>query len=237
MIETRNIQQMAMKWLPPVAGVLLIVMFVSLANWQLDRAEEKETTAALFDENATPVELASVAEPLRFQPVTTRGRYLPEQQFLIDNIVINGRVGYYVVTPFEQAGGGEVMLVNRGWIEKSRSGTTLPAIAVGDEVRNLTARVGRLPRVALRPDRAVRPGQNWPKVAVYPEISDLSSELGRPVSETVLLLGPEASDGYLRSWRPPEKGSMMHYGYAFQWSALALTVLVILVYQLRKKFR
>lgn len=226
-----------MKWLPPVAGVLLIVMFVSLANWQLDRAEEKEATAALFDENATPVELASVTEPLRFQPVTTRGRYLPEQQFLIDNIVNNGRVGYYVVTPFEVAGGDQVVLVNRGWLAKPRNSDELPAISVGSEIRDLSARVGRLPRVALRPDRAVRANQSWPKVAVYPEISDLASELGRPVSEMILLLAPEASDGYGRSWRPPEKGSMMHYGYAFQWSALALTVLVILVYQLRKKFR
>ncbi len=226
-----------MKWLPPVAGVLLIVMFISLANWQLERAEEKEATAALFDASAAPVELASVAEPVRFQKVATRGRYLPERQFLIDNIVINGRVGYYVITPFAMAGEAELVLVNRGWIAKSRGDSALPEIAVSDEVRSLTARVGRLPRVALRPDRAVRPGQAWPKVAVYPELSDLAAELGQSVSKTVLLLSPDASDGYARSWRPAEKGSMMHYGYAFQWSALALTVLVILVYQLRKKLR
>ena len=169
--------------------------------------------------------------------MTTSGRYLSEQQFLIDNIVINGRVGYFVITPLELSGSNEVVLVNRGWIARSRENDVLPAIAVSTEVRDITARIGRLPRVALRPERAVRSGQDWPKVAVYPQLADLAAELGRPVAGTVLLLAPEADAGYLRNWRPPEKGSMMHYGYAFQWSALALTVLVILIYQLRKKFR
>ncbi len=33
-------------------------------------------------------------------------------------------------------------------------------------------------------------------------------------------------DGLAREWDPPNVGVDMHYGYAFQWFALALTILV-----------
>ena len=45
----------------------------------------------------------------------------------------------------------------------------------------------------------------------------------------MLLLAPEASDGYLRDWSqddrrfPPQR----HYGYAAQWFAFAATLLAI----------
>ena len=34
-------------------------------------------------------------------------------------------------------------------------------------------------------------------------------------------------DGLAREWDPPDLGIDKHYGYAFQWFALAVTILVI----------
>lgn len=224
------------RWLPPVAGVVLIVLFLSLAAWQLERAGEKEALTDLFDESAPYEHLRLGGGQPLYQRVSVRGRYLGDRQFLIDNIVRSSRVGYYVVTPLEVAPGEPLLLVNRGWIPKpDRAGT--PAIAVGGEPREVRGRIGRLPRVALRPGEAIEPGQEWPRVAVYPRPNDIADSLGRELAEPVLLLSPAAEDGFARQWEPDRKGPMMHYGYAFQWSALAVAVAVVLGWQLKKRRR
>lgn len=223
------------RWLPPLAGLALIVLFASLAKWQLDRAAEKEALAALFATEADAVPLAGLDDPQLYRPVTARGRYLPDRQILIDNIVRDARVGVYVVTPFATDRAG-LLLVNRGWLPKPAGGE-LPDVAVGGDFREIRARVGRLPRVALPPEQSFSGSEDWPRVAVYPDLADVARELGRDVAEPVLLLAPEMADGYRRDWQPAVSGPSTHYGYAFQWSALAVTVAVILGWQLRRRFR
>ena len=222
-------------WLPPLAGVTLIALFVSLALWQLERAGEKEALLALFDTEAAAVPLATVTAPALYQPLSAEGRYLPGRQVLVDNIIREGRVGWYVLTPFES--GGRLYLVNRGGIGRQPGQSALPDVDVGGGARRIEARAGRLPRVALRPEQAFSDEAGWPRVAVYPELADVERVLDRPLEDTVLLLAPAEPDGFHRDWRPPGRGPSVNYGYAFQWAALALTVLVILAWQMKKRFR
>ncbi len=232
----RDFKQFVTSWLPPLAGIVLIALFVSLAFWQLERAAEKEALAELFEADTTPQPLAETPQPVLFQPLTANGRYLSDEQVLIDNIIRGGRVGFYVITPFETRN-GRLLLVNRGWIPKEGYGEERPALAVGMEPRTITARAGRLPRVALPPESPISDPEARPLVAVFPETGDIAAALGRDIDELVLLLAPDQPDGFWRDWRPPARGSSTHYGYAFQWFALAVTVLVILVWQVRKRIR
>ncbi|MBT8084669.1 MAG: SURF1 family protein [Woeseia sp.] len=232
-----DFKQFVTTWLPPLAGVGLIAMFISLASWQLDRAAQKEALVALFSDSAAPQRLSEIAIPQLFQPVLVSGEYLPERQVLIDNIINNGRVGYNVITPFKSEPAGEVLLVNRGWLAKETAGDSLPPIAVDTGRRTIAARVGRLPRVAVRPGAAFAETEGWPRVAVYPRLEDVASVTGFAIQPPVLLLSAAADDGFVRDWQPAQQGPMKHYGYAFQWSALALTVLVVLLWQLGKRVR
>ena len=237
MSAVTEIKPYLLRWLPPLAGAGLIWLFLSLASWQLDRAAEKEALAALFDDTARATDYDPQGAYELYQPVRAAGRYRGERQFLIDNIVRNARLGYYVITPFETAPGEALVLVNRGWVARPQDARSLPDIAVGGDYRRIAARIGRLPRVAIRPGTAIEAGQDWPRVAVYPDTADIAASLGRQVDDRVLLLAPQADDGFLRQWQPRQNGAMMHYGYAFQWSAMALAVLLILAWQLRKSRR
>lgn len=237
MTHDSDFKQVVTTWLPPLAGVALFVLFLFLASWQLDRAAEKEELSALFTDAAPVARLDEISEPLLYQPVTVTGHYLPTRQVLLDNIIQGGQLGYYVVTPFVAEPDGRVLLVNRGWLPRNADEGGLPEIDVGAERREIAARIGRLPRVALRSEQPFAAGEDWPRIAVYPDVDDISAAIAREVSEPVLLLSPDAPDGFLRSWQPAVKGPMMHYGYAFQWSALALTVLIILGWQTRKRMR
>jgi surfeit locus 1 family protein len=66
-------------------------------------------------------------------------------------------------------------------------------------------------------------------------LEDVAAQLGRDVLPYALLLDAQADDGFMRDWMPNLAGPMTHYGYAFQWFALSLTVVAISVWQLRKK--
>jgi len=224
------------RFVPPLAGLIFIVLFSWLGFWQLDRAQQKNDLVALFEDDAPYSRLRNDMPVEVFQRIESRGRYQGDRQILIDNIVVNGQVGYYVTTSFQFAPDAPLLLVNRGWVGKNQR-NTLPDIDLVDEFINVRGRVGRLPRVGIRPGEAFEGDDNWPRVAVYPTLDEISHELGAELLPFVLLLSPTADHGFLRRWQPPQSGPMMHYGYAFQWFVLALAVLVMLAWNMRKKRR
>ena len=235
MNEAVKKNELLVRIVPPLAAVLLIGVFALLGNWQLNRAAEKVALAAMFESEAPYTQISGVEEVANFERIEVRGRFLPQRQVLIDNIIRNARVGYFVITALEYDAGQPLLIVNRGWIEKPRDRGPLADIDVGDGWRTLKGRAGHLPRVGIRSDEPFAGGDEWPRVAVYPMLEDVSAQLGRDVLPYALLLDAQADDGFMRDWMPNQAGPMTHYGYAFQWFALSLTVVAISVWQLRKK--
>lgn len=214
--------------LPTLAAALLFPVLVWLGLWQLDRAGEKRALSSAFERGAgTPLALEEAAAADLYRRVRAGGRYDSERQFLIDNMVHQGRNGFYVLTPLAPAGGGPALLVNRGWVPQDPARRRLPEVAVAETPRELDGRVGKLPAAGLRLGEAQREAASWPNVRQFPEISELEQALGTKLRPWVLLLDPAAPDGYLREWRPPALGPERHLGYALQWFALAATLLVI----------
>lgn len=228
------------RYVPPVAGLVFILLFSWAGVWQLDRAQQKNELVALFEDNAPYSRLHNDMPVEIFQRIESLGQYKSARQVLIDNIVMAGRVGYYVITSFQLAPDAPLLIVNRGWIAKEQL-NTLPDIGVTDEFITVRGRVGRLPRVGIRPGEAFEGRgagvDSWPRVAVYPTLDELAQELDAELVPFVLLLSPDADDGYARQWQPPQSGPMMHYGYAFQWFVMALAVFGLLVWNFRKKQR
>ncbi len=57
-----------------------------------------------------------------------------------------------------------------------------------------------------------------------------------PLQPVVIQQESPLDDGLAREWDPPNLGVDMHYGYAFQWLALAVTILVFyLVTHVRRR--
>jgi surfeit locus 1 family protein len=220
---------------PPVAAVSLIILFASLGFWQLDRAAGKASLQRLFAAEAAYTPLSDGMSVQDYQRISTSGRFLDDQQFLIDNMVLNGRLGFFIITPFEYANDKPLLIVNRGWIAAApdRSLPMLMPLPAADT--EIQGRVGHLPRVGIRSRDAVAGTSGWPKLATYPELSDLSRALGRDLLPFVLLLDPHDGDELIRQWQPPGRGPAMHYGYAFQWFAMSAAVLGILIWQFLKR--
>jgi surfeit locus 1 family protein len=63
-------------------------------------------------------------------------------------------------------------------------------------------------------------------VQSHPRLATLAGALGQPLYARLVLLDAGAADGYLREWRPAGFAPERHVGYALQWYALALTLVV-----------
>lgn len=236
MIDLSKMHPLARRFVPPIAAFLALALFVNLGMWQLDRAAEKEAIAAMFEDDAPYERLSDTDEPELYTPVRVQGRYLP-QTVLIDNIVKSNQLGYYVISPVEVRRGEPLLLVNRGFLSRQQLEED-PALLDADSERGeLRGRVGRLPRVGVRPGEGFE-GQadaDWPKVAVYPTADEVAAQLESDVRPYVLLLAPEAANGFVRDWRPPASGASTHYGYAFQWFAMAAAVIAISAWHWRRR--
>src|SRR5690606_29634621 len=149
-------------FLPPLAGIALVVLFVNLGVWQLERAEEKRAIDAAFTDSGDNVVVNDVAGDsgarigedgfALYQRLSASGRYLADRQFLIDNMILDGRVGYFVVTPLELAREEPLLLVNRGWLPKTSAADVTSAIEIDDAAgeATITGKAGNLPRVGIR---------------------------------------------------------------------------------------
>ena len=222
------------KFVPPVAGLVFLALFVSLAFWQLDRATEKKTLIDLFDNNAPYATTFKFESLTEFDRIQVDGRFLGDRQVLIDNIALDSRQGYYVITPFRTGTNNGFLLVNRGWISKDGFKGGAPLLNVDESRRTVRGLVGHLPRAGIRTGEPFEGSTDWPKVAVYPNLHEIATELEETVLPVVLLMSSDEDGGFARRWQPNIRGPMVHYGYAFQWFAMAAVVLAILIWHLQK---
>ena len=226
-------------WLPFVVGGLLVVQFAGLGVWQISRGLEKAAAQDAFANAGSFARFNDGMEVRSYQPLKATGRYLVHRQFLLDNIILNSRYGYYVLTPLELGEGQPLLMVNRGWIEKSGPTQDLSDIAAqigtSDSRVTVRGRVGALPRAGVRMGDAIIPREEWPQVAVYPLTEDIEAMLEQPVQPFVLLMDPQDDGGFLRHWVPPEMGPSRHYGYAFQWFAMGTVLAGLLIWHYRRR--
>jgi len=228
--------------LAALAGVLVTA---SLGQWQLGRAAQKQ---ALVDAQSAKAALppldgsalgqagdsAENREGLLHRAVRLRGHWLSKGTVYLDNRQMQGRAGFYVVTPLILENSNTVILVQRGWVPRSFTDrAALPAISTPEGVVELEGHLSSWPSrmYALGGDEAGPIRQNL-DFEVYRRQTTPSL-----LEVSVVQSGP-ASEGLLRDWPVVASGIEKHLGYAFQWFGLsALIVLLYVWFQIVRPFR
>lgn len=214
-------------WIVFGAAVLLSAVTARLGFWQLDRAAQKTALQqALFDQRQRPAlslaELASSAgqaTPQLHRAVQLQGHWLPEHTVYLDNRQMNGRVGFFAVTPLQLADGTAV-LVQRGWFARDlldRSRISAPAAPQG--LQRISG------RIALSPSRLFEfDGVASGAIRQNLEVVTFQQETRLPLRALTVVqedAAGDAPDGLQRQWAQPALGVAKHHGYAFQWFALS----------------
>jgi len=210
--------------------LLLLFAFVRLGFWQWHRGEEKQSTWTEYERNGAAQDLSArdIDTVARFAHARLRGDFEPAHQFLLDNISHDGQPGYEVLTPFLLEG-GDLVLVNRGWVPFTGYRDRLPDIAMHPPFhQTITGRIDELPAAGLASGRAPpEAGPAWPKLTSFPTQAELAATLGKQLPRRILLLDADAPGGYVRVWTPPGLPPSRHFSYAIQWWGFAIVLLVL----------
>jgi surfeit locus 1 family protein len=234
-------------WWAVALSLLAALGFLQLGRWQWHRAEQKRAYAAAFQAGMeapiTQLGERSTAALPRYAQVNVSGVYDATHQFLLDNLIVNGQVGYEVLTPMQLAD-GRWLVVNRGWVAlPGHSRARLPEIGLPQGVaRSIHGRLDELPVNGLASGRAPPSGAgdagagtgsaDWPKRTSFPTTAELAAALGHPLEPRQLLLAPGEIDGYLLDWKPASAGfgPERHLSYAIQWWGLGALSLFLLAF-------
>jgi len=220
----------------------LTVLLISLGFWQMGRADEKriflQKQAQSAEQDIVKLELLIELdlEKIRYRKVNVTGHFDQDHQFLIDNQIVNGRAGYFVMTPFKIDNSNTAVLVNRGWVELNKDRRILPDLPITNLKTSISARINHFPVVGIRLDGAEIPTESWPSVVQVVDSEVLSNKLGYSLLSYQLELAADMKDGYIREWKKntiisPEK----HIAYAVQWFGLAFTLTVLFLWFSSKK--
>lgn len=227
-------------WVFVVGMLALVVLFLGLGKWQLDRLAWKEGLIAQVAAHMhlPPTPLPGPAEwrhldveAWQYRPVSVTGHFVNDQamRVFIGLSDAKGRYsgpGYWIMTPFALAGGGTVW-VDRGFVPQAAGPTyaddktaptgeiSLTGVAVASEAADL---------FTPAPDAAQR--IDWVR-----NIDRLSKTLDpalQPIAPVYLDL-PAGPPGSL-----PQGGETSidfpnsHLGYAMTWFGFALTTIIML---------
>ncbi|HEY8219553.1 MAG TPA: SURF1 family protein [Methylobacter sp.] len=233
---------MKFKLIPTLVYLCLLPVLVSLGMWQLDRSEQKRVFLEAQEQAAATETLHLSAavednvEALRYRNAEAAGRYDVAHQFLIDNQISDGKVGYFVLTPFILADENKAVLVNRGWIPLNKDRSIPSGLEVKQAEAIIAGRINNFPSVGIKLAGAEIPTEGWPSIVQVVDSNVLAKKLGYSLFPFQIELAKDLPDGYKREWRTttimqPEQ----HTAYAIQWFALALTLTILFIWYSFKK--
>lgn len=241
---------MAMKFkpklAPTIATAIVFPILMSLGFWQLDRAELKQQQLDIYTARSkqAPVILRSndkigtmKIDNYLYSTLAASGQYDSKRNFLFDNRVYKGQVGFYVITPFViepvsvNPGSSKqvnlVVLVNRGWIKGNRLRSELPkfdTIKTKISIKGL----GYVPSENFfAVDNVKIDPQSYPAVIQSVDFEAIQEALGMNVYPFILRLDPKSESGFVREWPVVTSSPEKSQSYAAQWFTMALVVLII----------
>lgn len=209
---------------------VVVVVFILLGNWQLDRHAElsldnqvRSARAAAAPEELS-VLLSAVGdsvESLESRRAVVSGGFVPEGELLIRSQVNNGAAGFHVVTPFEFDGG--TLLVNRGWVPLVMD--TPPLTDAPPPSGDLKIEVD-----LIASQQRPRFGQVAPSgtltVVNRIDLDRLSDQFPQLAPVWAQLISPTARDIPKALPAAVFDDSGPHLAYAFQWYVFALITVV-----------
>lgn len=210
-----------------------ICLFVILGCWQYHRAQDKDKLLDQFHMRSIQPPLNALSfnaqNDQRFYRIKITGHFDNQHTFLLDNKIYQGNVGYEVFTPFYAQGFSSSWLVDRGFVPLGKNRRNLPDIKPSEGTITITGLLNEPPRYVALGSMLADQQKKWPLRIEYINLKiagDLTSTKFNPL---IINLDPQNPAAYPMEWQIVTLSPERHRGYAFQWFALALTLLILSV--------
>lgn len=217
-----------------VLTLLLLPILIKLGYWQLQRADFKQRLQNQYytQTQAQSVPLASLdlSTDINFKPVKLQGKFDSAHLIFLDNKIHQHQIGYQVLVPFKISHSQQAVLINLGWIAQGKDRKYLPTLTLPQHELSLEGTINYLPNKSFSLGSNVDPSQQtWPLRLQHVDIAYLTQRLGYPIQPFMILLAANQPFGLICNWTPVMLNPQMHFGYAFQWFALAVTLVILFI--------
>lgn len=221
-------------WKLLLLGLLVVSLLAGLGFWQLSRGHEKEALLKSFKSRTAQAPLTSQAlltpRDFRFYRATLTGTFDNQHTLLLDNKTFNGQVGYEIYTPFHADGLADLILIDRGFTPIGATRDMLPAIKPIDGKVTVQGMLNLPPRYVALGAMTEKEDISWPLRVEYINTQALGILVNSHIFPYTLTLEPKspyALSATAIEWNIFTVSPERHMAYAFQWFALAVTLLVI----------
>lgn len=209
--------------------LFFILLFCLLGTWQLHRYYDKQALLKTYKERLhelpKPFEfLSGNIKDFQFQPVVVQGEWMHTFSMFMHQLH-QGQPGLEVITPLRVTGSQKWLLIDRGWMPKTKDKSIPSFIPISGKLQLLGY-------IKLVDKHSFILGKNIMDAGVKPwvmqkiDISELSRLTKQDFYPFMLRLDPGESNGFVRDWVISVTLPERHLMYAFQWFALAFIVLV-----------
>jgi surfeit locus 1 family protein len=220
-------------WVITLAAFAGAAMTFELGAWQLGRAHEKLAQQASIEQRRSLPPLvqqalleANPSEDVIYRPVMVRGTWVARHTVYLDNRQMDGRAGFYVVTPLQLEGSDRTVLVERGWAPRNFSNREqLPPVATPTGVIEVQGRIAPPPAKLYE-----FPGAASGPIRQNLDLAQYRAETGLPLLNLTVRQTGAPSEGLIRDWPEAASGAEKNYGYAFQWWALSGLIAILYVW-------
>ena len=213
-------------WFAWAVALVAMAGFARLGLWQYHRMQEKQALLAdVARVLSHPAPIALAADVPAGMAWVEGDAKLDARTLLLDNQLRDGKPGVHVYCL--ATAGSAHRLVDLGWVAV-KPDRTMPDVACPAGPLHVRGLLTTLPSSGLRMGAPMQriDAARW--LMVRADADAIASTLGVPVPARVVRLDPKAPVGWQRdldilpNTLPPER----HLGYAVQWWALSLAVLV-----------
>ncbi len=210
-------------------ALAVIVVFIRLGFWQLDRLAERRALNARVAANTaqSPLVLSGPSVPsdlpeMEYRSIEVTGTYDHTNQVGLLNQVWNGQPGLHLLTPLVISGNNQAILVDRGWIPIANSNRA--DWGKYDQAGSITVKgVIRKPNTGNPFIRPVRDSSGKIEDWGGPDIAGIQKQVDEPLLPVYMQASPQADVSGPPYRKVPEidLSEGPHLGYAIQWFAFA----------------
>lgn len=221
-------QRFIMKSLLAVLALLFILLFMRLGFWQLQRAHEKERIVQSEQQQANRAVMEWSPEdkwPAQFQTIAVKGHFLP-QLFLLDNQHHEHQFGYNVISPLVLTN-KQILLIDRGWVPGDVTRQSLPNIETPGEEVHISGQTYYPSEKKFYLGPLLEKKQDKIALIELLDTETIRHFLHKSVYPFIIRLDKKEANGFVREWHVIAMSPQRHYGYAFQWFAMAFVIAII----------
>jgi len=246
MLISLRSKQYQLSFISLILVILVVSLCLYLAEWQLQRAENKQQRLDYIEEMQNKGDLNW--QKLKVLPDTfnktglqlkTKGKLNTHKYWLLDNRTLNGRPGYDVITifypsTFNPLNNHQSLLVNLGWIPQGKSREHLPEVQLPKHEIAINAQLKQGDLAGFYLNGAQQSTQGWPKLIQFIDIKMQAEQSAHQLVDFMAYAidkNPYAQPHYQSVVMPPEK----HQAYALQWLLIGMAALGIYIFAVRSQ--